>query len=136
MSSDNGLTFRDELAMRAPANIPDWFLPVGIPAEPVVPLEPNLYFNDPNNAATYNPLYVYYTRVTNTWDDAGYRLEVTNGVIPASFKNEVSVYWGAYDYAVQVHASWLLHYNKELYFQWRYYFADEMIIERLSKDES
>lgn len=130
------VTLRDYFAARAPWPIPDWFVPVGIPVEPTVPLTPELYFNDPANAATYNPLYIYYTRSTNTWNDADYQLQVTNGVIPTSFKNNVSVYWGDYDYAVQLHASWQIHKDKETYFQWRFYFADDMLIERLGGNES
>lgn len=132
-----GITLRDKYAGDAPWDIPSWFTPVGIPPEPILPLAPDLYFNDQaNNAATFQPLYIYYNRSTNVWDQEQYRLEVTNGVIPASVKNDVSVYWGAYDYDVALHNAWVLHKEKETYFQWRYYFADEMLNKRLGNNES
>lgn len=132
-----GITLRDYYAGEAPWDIPSWFTPVGIPAEPSVPLNPELYFNDPtNNAATFQPLYIYYTRSTNTWNDADYKLQVTDGVIPESLKSQVSIYWGAYDYALALHNEWELHKEKETYFQWRFYFSDEMLNKRLGNNES
>lgn len=131
-----GITLRDKYAGESPWDIPSWFTPVGIPTAPTVRLNPDLYFGDQANASSFNPLYIYYTRSTNTWDDADYQLQVTDGVIPADFKNEVSVYWGAYDYDVALYNTWFLHKEKETYFQWRYYFADEMLNKRLGNNES
>ena len=131
-----GITLRDYYAGEAPWDIPSWFTPVGIPTEPTIPMSPDEYFGDPANAASYNSLYIYYNSDTRAWDDAAYRLEVTNGVIDGTFKSQVSDYWGTYDYAVAVHNTWLIHYQKETYFQWRFFFASEMLMARNNENLS
>jgi hypothetical protein len=92
---------------------------------------PDEYFvYDPDNAATAQyGLYKFYDRDTNYWDDDEAAIE-TGEAVPHAFKNEVSEYWAAYDYRVAEINVWQRDYDKERYFQWRWYYADEMLVKR------
>jgi hypothetical protein len=135
--SGEGATFRDVFAAKAPWPIPDWFTPSGLPTEPAAMTPPDVYFTyDPDNVATAEyAKYKFYYRDTNYWDDEACAVE-TGYPVPHAFKVEVSEYWGAYDYNVAERATWQLDYDKERFFQWRWYYADEMLVERSGGDIS
>ena len=131
MADFKGATFRDYYASVVPWPIPDWFTPHGVGPRPddMVPPPEHFTYEQDNPATFYYGMYKFYDRATNYWDDDTCRVE-TGGPVPHSFKDEVSEYWGAYDYRVAEINTWQRDYDKERYFQWRWYYADEMLIKR------
>ncbi len=128
--SGTGATYRDFFAIHAPWPIPDWFEPRGLPVEPTAMMTPDEYFNDPvNNASTYDAAFRYYVKETNTWLEDDYTKD-TGDVITSDQKYNIISYYGAYDYRQAEIAAWQVDYEKEKYFQWRWHFADEMLVAR------
>ena len=135
--SGKGASFRDMFAHSAPSNIPDWFKPSDMPAKPSEVLHPDVLFgvynpeNEDDSDEIRAKMYEYYDFKTNTWNDQQYLKDTGVQAVPHEFKNAVEIQYNAYIIYLQELEVWQLDYDKERYFQWRWYYADEMLIERL-----
>lgn len=135
-----GETLRDKYAGLAPWDIPEWFKPSGVydAPEPVI-IPPDTYFGqnefdsegrqvvDSNITAIYQG---YYDSATETWDDAQYLIDQGDQGVDQNIKNQVEGYTQTYKNYINRYNDWNLHYQKERYFQWRWYYSDEMLLKR------
>jgi hypothetical protein len=141
--SEEGATFRDYFAARAPWPIPDWFEPSDMPTAPFTVVHPDLWFtpSNPDNEEDSDEIrsayYEYYDYDTDTWDDNQYAQDNGSGThVPDYFKDMVAAYRAGYIAYLDAYEYWKKDYDKEKYFQWRWYFADSMLVERLGGDIS
>lgn len=113
-----------------------------MPEKPYEILHPDLAFlpgNDDDQTGQDDinaKMYEYYDYDTNTWDDDTYKLDTGVDAVPHEFKDAVALQRALYLVYISELEYWQNDYDKERYFQWRWYYADEMLIKRLGGDIS
>lgn len=132
-----GITLRDQFAGLAPDNIPDWFQPTGVPDPPSpVVLPPSEYFATEQsdvNSAQVELCNSYYDFETEAWNDDQYRQDFNPSTIEEDypgFRTQVGNYTISYKSYSHHFTVWDTHYKKERYFQWRYFYAEELLAKR------
>ncbi|HHT9135821.1 MAG TPA: hypothetical protein ACFYEK_01110 [Candidatus Wunengus sp. YC60] len=132
-----GETLRDKYAGLAPDNIPSWFEPTGVPDPPSpVILPPVEYFGTEQtdvNSSQVDLCNGYYDFETEAWNDVQYNLDYAPSTIEENypgFRAQVGEYTIDYKSYSHHYDVWNKHYLKERYFQWRFYYADELLLKR------
>lgn len=131
-----GATMRDMFAAVCPDVIPDWFKPSDVPDAPTVVMTPDEWFSEVRAAGGGAPALVtkedsdvygqYYNYETKQWNGG----DETTVIIPPTTKDKVAAYEIKYADYVTDFNHWHKHYKKEMHFQWRWYYADEMLLKR------
>lgn len=121
----NGLTKREYYAMHAPVEVPDWFKPKVEPRPIGVKSMHQMFGNISTHR--YKDYFVGANGKKSHWDGEEDQFFDPENEVPEEFKKEVEDHLASYlDYRERVEL-WTETYNREQYFQWRWYWADQML---------
>lgn len=124
---NEGITILQFLSTKAPDQIPAWFQPVMENEKPSMRELPRHKFGSGSTHKHKDLFTKFYDDENGDWADKAFTPDVVN--VPADFRKEVDEYIKARDAEYEAQKEWDKQKEIEKYFQWRIYFADQLLVQ-------